>query len=602
MERRLSLPLLGLGLGLLIGLAEAGVALAGTAAHVVNSRRGNAAEIWFVAPVVDGLAGLMVGALAALARRARPGLRWDAAVVAVITALGTYYVCRVPALVFNDTAAILLGLGVAVQATRSVLRNRHGWDTALRRGFPLLLGLPPFLAGAALAERRLAEARAIAALPQPPDGAPNVLLLVMDAQRADRMSAYGYHRPTTPRLEQLAREGIRYANASSASAWTLPSHASLFTGRQLHEHGAGLLDRQYLDRRYPTLAEVLRAAGYATGGFAANVFWTGRHTGLQRGFLHYEDFFGTLGDAVVRTELGRRIRYSLLPWFGWIDLPGRKRAPALNRRLLAWLDRIGDRPFFAFVNYFDVHSPYLAPPPYRGRFSGRALPPHPRGEVEVGRLAGDIAVPPPDSLRWLEDAYDESILFLDASIGALLDSLAARGVLDRTLVVVTSDHGEAHGEHGMMWHGNSLYRHQTWVPLLLRLPGRVPTGVVVSTPVGIEQIPATIARLTGRGEDVFPGPALPLAESGDAQVLALLARRSRTAANWPASRGSLAAWTTSRWHYVELDGDAAELYDLREDPAELVNRAASPSLADTVARFRAALREALAGSLFPWPR
>ena len=599
--RRSSLLLLGLGLGLGLGLVEAAAALAGTAAHLVNSRRGTAAEIWFVAPAVDGLAGLAAGALAALGRRLRPALRWDAALVAAIAALGTYYVCRVPTFLFNDTAAILLGLGVAVQATRSVLRSPDRWEHALRRGLPLLAGLPPLLAGAGLAERRLAEARAIARLPRPPEGAPNVLLLVMDTQRADRMSVYGYPRPTTPRLEQLAREGVRYANASSASAWTLPSHASLFTGRQLHEHAAGLLDRQYLDRRYPTLAETLRAAGYATAGFAANIFWTGRHTGLQRGFLHYEDFFGTLGDALVRTEIGRRLRYSVLPWFGWIDLPGRKRAPALNARLLAWLDRIGDRPFFAFVNYFDVHSPYLPPPPYRGRFSGRRESPHPRGEVEVGRLAGDIEVPAGDSLAWLDDAYDESILFLDASIGALLDSLAARGLLDRTLVIVTSDHGEAHGEHGMMWHGNSLYRHQTWVPLILRLPGRVPAGAVVSTPVGIEQIPATVAGLVGTAPGVFPGPSLPLAGHEDGRILTLLARRSRTAANWPASRGSLAAWTTRRWHYIERDGRDPELFDLRVDPAETVNLARQAAFADTVARFRAALRETLAGSKFPWP-
>ncbi len=253
------------------------------------------------------------------------------------------------------------------------------------------------------------------------------------------------------------------------------------------------------------------------------------------------------------------------------------------------------------MNYFDVHSPYLPPAPYRGRFSGRQEAPHPRGEVEVGRLAGDIEVPAGDSLRWLEDAYDESILFLDASIGALLDSLATRGILDRTLVVVTSDHGEAHGEHGMLWHGNSLYRHQTWVPLLLRLPGRVPAGVVVPTPVGIEQIPATVASLVGVAPGVFPGPSLPFAGQEDGRVLTLLARRSRTAANWPASRGSLAAWTTGRWHYIELQGSEPELFDLLSDPAERVNLAGHALLADTVARFRAALRDTLAGSPLEWP-
>src|SRR5690606_6332784 len=138
----------------------------------------------------------------------------------------------------------------------------------------------------------------------------------------------------------------------------------MFVGRALHDHQAGLMRRPFLDERFPTLAEELRQGGYATGGFVANTYWCGRQTGLDRGFIRYEDMFGNVGDAIARTSLGRLLAYDVLPRFRVMDVPGRKYAAEINSDLIDWIDDLDDRPFFAFVNYFDVHGPYLPPAPY----------------------------------------------------------------------------------------------------------------------------------------------------------------------------------------------------------------------------------------------
>ncbi len=161
-------------------------------------------------------------------------------------------------------------------------------------------------------------------------------------------------------------------------------------------------------------------AGYVTAGFTANTFWAGRQTRLNRGFVHWEDFYRKPGDALVRTVLGRKIAYEFLPKFGQIDIPGRMRAGDINERLFRWLDRTERRPFFAFLNYMDVHGPYLPPAPYAGRFGGPRT--HVGKTIELGAVTDETALPPPDLLRDWVNQYDESILALDAGVGALLQA------------------------------------------------------------------------------------------------------------------------------------------------------------------------------------
>ena len=421
---------------------------------------------------------------------------------------------------------------------------------------------------------------------------PNVLVLVLDTQRADHLSSYGYERPTTPRMDRLAAQGALFENAFASSSWTLPTHASLFTGRYPQEHRAGVMRRPWLDGRFPTLAEVLRASGYATGGFVANGFWCGRQTRLHRGFIRYEDFYHSLGDAVARTSLGRRLAYDYGPRFGFIDVPGRKRAELVNAQFLRWVNQVGDRPFFAFLNYFDVHGPLLPPAPYAGRFSGRTSTPK-SDEIQIGALTGDMPRYTPEAIRTLIDAYDESLLYLDAQIGALMDSLDAKGALENTLVVITSDHGESFGEHGMMFHGHSMYRDQLAVPLIVRLPGPIAAGLRVTAPVGTEQIPATILKLAGITTDVLPGPALPLSDGAadsSPAVIGGVGRRSLVPADWPTSRGWVTSLATRRFHFILNEDGTAHLFDLA-DVKEERDLGVEPAYSDSVSTLKRQLED-----------
>jgi len=581
---------LGLWLGLAYGLAEATVVLLlGLIPGALAWRTGNSANILWFAPLFYGTVFLGLGALFAFGSRLLPRVRWDTGLVLVTVWLGGWLGLTVREGPLADWAAALLALGIAVELTRQYSRHRGVVARAAVRSLPLMAAAIPILAGLVVGAARLQERAAMAALPPAAAGRPNVLLLIIDTQRADHLSAYGYQRQTSPNLERFAAEGTLFLNAYSSSSWTLPSHASLMTGRPLHEHLAGVIRRPYLDGHYPTLAEAMRRAGYATGGVVANTFWTGRQTGLNRGFIHYEDFWGNLGDAVARTALGRRLAYGLLPRFGLIDIPGRKRAEEVNRDLLRWLDGLDQRrPFFAFVNYLDVHGPLLPPPPYDGRFSdGRAV--HGEHEIQIGAIAGDIVVPPPAERRAIIDKYDESILYLDANLGRLFAELRRRGTLDNTVVVVTSDHGESWGEHGMMYHGHSLYYETLHVPLIVRYPARAAVGRRESSPVGVQQLSATIADLVGLGPSAFPGTSL-FAPHAEAQpVLAEVARRSMVAANWPSSRGWLASVLTDRWQLIRRQTGEVELFDLQADPKQERNLAVQPGAASALVYLDSAL-------------
>ena len=202
-------------------------------------------------------------------------------------------------------ASCLLSAGLAVQSAR-LARGRRGFLRLAQLTTPLLVVAVLALMLATSGARAWSEHRAVAALPAPPSAAPNVLLIVWDTVRAGNLSLYGHGRRTTPNLEILAASGVRFRHAFATSSWTLPSHASLFTGRWPHELSAGW--RAPLDDTHPTLAGRLGSLGYDTAGFVANLDFCSRETGLSRGFAHYEDY--PLGFREVLTRyvgLGRRV-------------------------------------------------------------------------------------------------------------------------------------------------------------------------------------------------------------------------------------------------------------------------------------------------------
>src|SRR5207253_2942347 len=234
--------------------------------------------------------------------------------------------------------------------TRWFQTRQHAAPAFFRRTLPRVAAVAVLslvaIEGTLWTREQLAERRLV----KPPEGTPNVLVVVVDTLRADHASLYGYERLTTPNLDGIARQGVLFENDIAASSWTLPSHASLLTGRYPHEHLAE--DENPLDRRYPTLPEVLQRRGYRTGGFSANMYYFSRRAGFARGFIRFEDYFYSVGDMFFRTIWGRILnRYAPdSPRFD--ELPIRKRAAEVNRELFHWIDADRNRPFFAFINYF----------------------------------------------------------------------------------------------------------------------------------------------------------------------------------------------------------------------------------------------------------
>ncbi len=446
------------------------------------------------------------------------------------------------------------------------------------------------LAVSARGPRILGEQIARAQLPAAPPAAPNVLLITLDTVRAQSTSLYGYDRPTTPNLERLAKKGVRFERAISAASWTLPSHASLFTGRYPHELSA---DRKTpLDAKFPTLAEVMAARGYVTDGFVANFEYCTIESGLGRGFLKYEDYKVSLGSLASAWSLGNFLSlrpklHQLVNNWNYLD---RKNASEVNAEFLSGLDRVGSRPFFAFLNYFDAHSPYYPPPPFDGMFGPTTPRDAPLAEKWVH--AKDI---PPAVLQAEINAYDGTVAYIDHELGALMDELERRGVLKNTLVIITSDHGEEFGEHDVFSHGQSLYLSALHVPLLIQFPGQVPVGKSVKETVGLRDVAATVMDLTHLENTAnFPGASLVRYWDGSSNlnlhsqeaVLSELKFAGGFPQWFPISRGNMQSLVFDDHHYIKNGDGQEELYNWHDDPMEQSDLVGSDRARLKLAHFR----------------
>jgi arylsulfatase A-like enzyme len=414
-----------------------------------------------------------------------------------------------------------------------------------------------------LTRELVTQRRPIAQVIQGRSGMPNVLLLILDTVRASSLSAYGYTRPTTTELERLAGHGVLFETAVSTSPWTLPSHASMFTGRYPHELQATW--NTALEATYPTLAEQLSRVGYRTGGFVANLSYGAREFGLARGFEHYEDYPRTLAYSLSYSNL---VRFAIATVNRLTDRyysPSRKLSRQVSSGFLQWLTRHPDRPYFAFLNYYCAHDPYAPPAPFHRQFAAQEPPTR---RVNTGRHTAE-------EVRGLQDAYDGAVAYVDSEIGRLYDELKRRGQLDNTLIIITSDHGEEFGEHGQLGHGNSLYLPSLHVPLLVLFPGRVPQGVRVPQAVTLRDLPATIVDLLGLADTLsFPGHSLrPTwdatgnAASGVSSPLISQVEFARNLPSWyPISRGDMKSIVVDPYHYIRNGDGTEELYDIRKDP------------------------------------
>jgi arylsulfatase A-like enzyme len=567
----------------------------------------------WVIPAASAALVLFPGLALALIASLRGGRVRLGIVVGVLSFVGFLDCCaRLPLELWSG---LLFSGGLSVVSARLVRPREKSFLRLVNVTAPLLVGTLLATMLAAFGGRAWAEYRARATLPPAPTHARNVLLIVWDTVRPGNLGLYGYRRATTPSLELLAKRGVRFDQAFATAPWTLPSHASLFTGHWPHELKADWLSP--LDEERPTLAEHLGARGYDTGGFVANLDYCSRETGLSRGFAHYEDYPLSLSDTFTRyvglvsrldlltpaSVLNRLLSVNGRPAY---DLTPRskehaKDAAAVNRAFFGWLSwqRPRKRPFFAFLNYNDAHAPYEVPDQSIPAFGLRP-------ESYLDRLI----LKSWDSLDKLQvsqahvqmaiDVYDDSIHYLDRQLGLLLKELNERELLDNTLVIVASDHGEHLGDHRLFSHGCSLYRQLVGVPLLIIDHSIVPEGRVVAEPVTLRDIPATVVDLLGlRDGSPFPGQSLArfwdpskTAASRGAEPLLMEAEKPPGFTNQgrePLARGPMKALVAEGMHYIRRGDGVEELYSLSTDPDETTSVAAFPSAADLLRRLRESL-------------
>lgn len=579
--------------GLVYGVAEGALAFGlSMVPGVLTWHNGNSAPILFVAPVFYALLFLVATLPIALAARWWPRLNWERFWLSALVGLSGFCLAMLDGQIFSLTTSQILGVAAAVVFFRYLKRHQESFRRLVQRTLPGLAGLVS-LAGIGLVGAIYArEAWILRKLPATNPNQPNVILLVMDTERADHLSSYGYGRLTTPYLDSLALESVRFEQAYSAAPWTLPSHASMMTGRSLREHGAGSRTLWNLDRRYPTLAEELQKAGYATGGFVSNLFWTGRSTGLNRGFIHYEDYFRNLADDANRTVFGRLILFPVIEWLSSDnDIPGRRRAAQINGEMLRWIDRVKGRPFFAFANYNDVHQPYHPAKGFEGHF-GSVRDRRRFKSLEIGAFNEDQSVPPPAVIAEKIALYDESLFAMDRAIGGFIDSLRTRHLLEHTLLIVVADHGEHFGEHGIMSHGQSLYEQEIHVPLIIRDVGPVRPGIVVGQPVSATDIPATIADRAGLARGIFPGASLLQPVPGrPGPVLSEIRNRNRPKGFRTVETGEAESLVEGNWHFIAHASGKTELFDRVGDPGESHDLSDSLPLRSVVAGFQQSLRD-----------
>ncbi len=398
----------------------------------------------------------------------------------------------------------------------------------------LVLALAAVGLGAFLALRRPATPGAAPA----PGQRLNVLLVTIDTARADHYGCYGHAGAKTRYLDRLAAQGVRFETALSSAPITLPSHTSIFTGLYPTRHGVRNNGNFYVPEKLPTLATRLREGGWATGAFVS-AFVLDRRYGLARGFETYDDRMEGASAQVVSLEAERR---------------GDRTALALGEWLRRQSAAAPERPFFAWLHLYDPHEPYRPPQPFRGLFAS--------------------------------DPYDGEIAFDDAVLASVLDTLGQTGQLDRTLVAVTSDHGESLGEHGEETHSMFVYEAALKVPLVLWRPGRLPAGRVVGEPVRLVDLAPTLLELAGAAP--LPGTdgrsLVPLIEgrpAGPPPPLYAETYLPQLYMNW----APLRALRDARFKLI--DAPRPELYDLQEDPHEQRN------LHDSQPQRAAALQAAL---------
>jgi len=380
------------------------------------------------------------------------------------------------------------------------------------------------------------------------------VVITLDTTRRGHLSCYGYMRETSPNLDALAAEGMRYNNAFTMTSWTLPSHASLFTGLYPMTHGAHYNEKSELSlntalndieltklfRAYGlsteavTLAETLKEAGYATCGVGGGP-WLKPLFGLAQGFDEF--------DCNVSSVEGRP-------------------AHEINAIALPFVKRNAKRPFFLFLNYFDPHYPYNPPQEHRRRFYRPDWPDGPPGRDAVDRRVA---------------LYDAEIFYMDEQISLLFDELKRQGIYDNTWIIVTADHGEHFGERNIAGHGYALFEQTIQVPLIIKPPKGTAAPGSPDDMVQIVSLMPTILKEI----DIDPGAPMDTRPIGEGQnpIVAELYKNLGNVVFGAGGEGSrfnrdLTAIYLNDFKLIlstkRNDRDAG-LFNLRDDPWETKN-------------------------------
>lgn len=443
-----------------------------------------------------------------------------------------------------------------------------------------LLAIPPVLVVLWVAAivpflRPTLEHSADPARPKAPAGAPNVLWIVMDTTRADRLTPYGHSRDTTPTLAKLASEGTLFEKAYSTAPWTVASHAGMFTGKYSIQHGC-THSHLYLDGKHPTIAGELTKHGYESAIFGGNM-WLDDYTGLARGFQTLFSPWQTYSFNLLFVT--GRLRAALFE--DWEDKGGK----TSNALFKDWLeDRDAERPFFAFINYLEPHAPYhQVPYDERIQYLGKDTTPREARRISFKYARRMVEVDDyvaTDAERQVAyDLYDGAIHYTDRLLEDVIEHLKRKNLLDNTLVIVNGDHGEMFGEHDVYGHDVAIYHPLLHVPLVMRLPGKIPAGHRTALPVQLIDIFPTLFELAGLKEKqpevsgvsllkTLGGDAAPdrtiMAEYYRSHMRPLVAEMKRQ--GFDPETFHLRTSIVEDWQYIRGPEEYKRLFDLRADP------------------------------------
>ncbi|MBD3349635.1 MAG: sulfatase-like hydrolase/transferase [Candidatus Eisenbacteria bacterium] len=600
----LCLLLLGAFLGGAAGLVETGsmplrgIAPAG-AAGIVNVSFFYAV-IWAVVGLVLGCAAVALSAFAHTGREAGSRRALFASLLtamAVYLFVGSYVNVELLPTMFSLQSilfdVVLLGVCLVLwlvlfRLWRRAFHSVWNWRRSPLVVVSVILLLVLIVTGSAGV--RGGERGARTAAPTESDGL-NVVLVLVDALRADHLGCYGYSRQTSPNVDRLAGEGVLFTRAYSQAPRTKESTASMVTSLYPSTHGMSRLGN-VLPESATTLTEAMKEAGYATAIFAANPMISPTY-GFGRGVDHFYTEAPSVLDRALLLRVSRKAgrRLSAVSWLPelmanveeFLPMPGAdypfegRDAARINGAFLEWVDGLGETPFFAYLHYMEPHTPYEPPAPFDETFDpgyeGPKVTTYPEGESLILPFVEGKELPE-QVRRNMVAQYDGSIAYFDEQFEDLLAGLRRRGLEDETLIVFTSDHGEEFFEHRGWGHGHSLHEELIRVPLIMWCPGSIPAGETLDTVVRHVDLMPTLLGAAGTVK------TLDAPEYEGVNLWTMLRSRSELGTELPVFAEVLAGGHSAQglvkgtWKIVLTRFGAEEhvaLFDLSGDPDERVN-------------------------------